>query len=112
MLTNSAEFVIIYHMNGIYILKTSDGYRVAYSDRYYSLVDIVEDECYNIRHKVNGKVAAEVFSNSKVFENYESALKQAKITSQIYEETDDGICLISYAQNINYGDLIETPSGC
>ena len=96
-------------MSGIYILKTTDGFRVAYSCDYYQLVDFSE----NIQYTVNGKVAAKIFTGSRCFETYEQALKRAKIIALNYEETDDGICLIFYAQHLSYGELInETPSGC
>ena len=96
-------------MSGIYILKTTDGFRVAYSRDYYQLVDLSEDIQYN----VNGKIAEKIFKNSRCYETYEYALKQAKLIASNYKETDDGICLISYAQHLSYGELVnETPSGC
>lgn len=89
-------------MSGIYILKTTDGFRVAYSRDYYQLVDLSE----NIQYNVNGKIAKNIFGNSQCYSTYEYALKQAKLIASNYEETNDGICLIKYAQHISYEDLI------
>jgi hypothetical protein len=87
--------------DGIYILKTTDGFRVAYSKEYHLLVDLNEDCDY----VVNGKVAKRVFENSECYSSYDDALKQAKLILLDYGETDDGICFIRYAQRLNYGDL-------
>lgn len=90
-------------MSGIYILENKDGYRVAYSRRYESLVlmDL------KIDFYVAGNVAQEIFENCFCYVTIDDALKHARRISNVYPETDDGICIVKYAKNLTFKELIE-----
>lgn len=90
-------------MSGIYILETSDGYRVAYSRKYEELVGINAD----IEYYVDGLVANEIFENCFSYKTKEEALEHARKISNVHRYTDDGICIIKYANNLTFGELIE-----
>lgn len=90
-------------MSGIYILESKDGYRIAYSKRYHELVSMNVD----INYYVNGKLAKELFQNCFCYNTIEDALEHARKVSGVYPETDDGIYIIKYANNLTFEELIE-----
>ena len=111
-LTTAAIYVILLKevkldihndMSGIYILQTKDGYRVSHSNRYEELVGMNA----NIAYHINGNVAREIFSNCFCYDTIDSALEHARVISKMYLETDDGICVVKYAKNLTFRELIK-----
>lgn len=90
-------------MSGIYILKTKDGFRVAFSDRYDSLVGFNS----NADYFVDGKVAKSIFSDCFKYDKLDDALEHARVISRNYLETDDGIYIVKYAENVTFKELIK-----
>jgi hypothetical protein len=90
-------------MSGIYILQTKDGYRVSHTHRYDDLVGMGAEIVYY----VNGNVAKELFSNCFCYDILDEAIEHAQVISKIYNETDDGICVINYAKNLTFKELIK-----
>ena len=86
-------------MSGIYILQTKDGYRVAHTSRYEELVGIDTD--------INGKIAKDIFSSCYCYDILDAAIEHAQVISRMYNETDDGICVINYAKNLTFKELIK-----
>jgi hypothetical protein len=80
-------------MSGIYILQTKDGYRVAHTYRYGELVGMDAD----INYYIVGKIAKDLFSECFCYDILDEAIKHAQVISKMYNETDDGICVIKYA---------------
>lgn len=91
------------NMSGIYILQTKDGYRVAHTHRYDDLVGMNAEIVYY----VNGNVAKELFSNCFCYDILDEAIEHAQVISKMYLETDDGICVIKYAKNLTFKELIK-----
>lgn len=91
------------NMSGIYILQTKDGYRVAHTYRYEELVGIDAD----INYYVEGKIAKTIFSGCFCYDILNDAIEHAQVISKMYNETDDGICVISYAKNLTFKELIK-----
>lgn len=89
-------------MNGIYILRSSDGFRVSYSNLYNQLVLSRNLESY--RYNLDPAVVREMFSESVVYNSYESALDQALSISRGVPETDDGIMVLDYC-NVSFEEL-------
>ena len=90
-------------MSGIYILQTKDGYRVSHSNRYDELVGMNAEIIYHI----NGNIAKELFSNCFCYDILDEAIEHAQVISKMYLETDDGICVIKYAKNLTFKELIK-----
>jgi hypothetical protein len=90
-------------MSGIYILKTKDGYRVAHTYRYEELVGIDA----HINYCVNGKIAKDIFSGCFCYVILDEAIKHAQVISKMYDETDDGICVIKYTEHLTFKELIK-----
>ena len=90
-------------MSGIYILENKDGYRVAYSRRYESLVlmDL------KINFYVAGNVAQEIFENCFCYVTIDDALEHARVISKMYVKLDDGICIVKYAKDLTFRELIK-----
>jgi hypothetical protein len=88
-------------MSGIYILKTTDGYRVSFSTRYTELVSLSPDAEY----MVNGNVAKSIFENCYCYQDLDKAYEHAHIISKFHEETEDGIFLVTYAEKFSYGEV-------
>ena len=88
-------------MSGIYILKTKDGYRVSHTNRYAELVGMDTD----INYYVDGKIAGQIFTECFRYDTLEEAIEHAKVIALNYFETDDGICVVKYAEHLNYGEL-------
>ena len=90
-------------MSGIYILQTKDGYRVCHTNRYEDLVGMDAE----INYYVNGNVAKDLYSNCFCYDTIDDALEHAKVISRMYLETDDGICVVNYAKNLTFRELIK-----
>lgn len=90
-------------MSGIYILKTKDGYRVIHTNRYDDLVGFDRNGNYFI----DGEVAKVLFSNSYKYDKLDDALEHARVISRNYLETDDGICVVKYAEDVTFKELIK-----
>jgi hypothetical protein len=90
-------------MSGIYILQTKDGYRVSHTHRYEELIGINAD----INYYVVGNIAKVLFSGCFCYDTLEESTEHAKVISQMYRETDDGICVIKYAKNLTFKELIK-----
>lgn len=91
--------------NGVYILKTTDGYRVNFSDRYYEFFDRFDDSIFD--YIPNRKTIEEVFGFCEVIPDYESAMLKAKaISSMLTYETNDGIMSIMNYCNVSFEELI------
>lgn len=94
-----------YNMTGIYILKTIDGYRVAYSDLYEDFFGAFNDD--SIKYEPNKSAIKEAFDLSYPFEIELNALYFAQHLSKSYTETDDGIMFISDYQNYTFKELTD-----
>ena len=79
-------------MNGVYILQTTDGYRVAYSTEYESMLGSYDAN--SMRHKLNGEIVNRVFGECFCFVNYLEAQTAARMLSVQYQHLDDGIYII------------------
>jgi hypothetical protein len=90
-------------MSGIYILKTIDGYRVAYSNRYDDFFGAFNDD--TIKYEPNKVAIKEVFGLCYPFELELTALDAAMRISSLYDETDDGIMFIKDYQNYTFKEL-------
>jgi hypothetical protein len=91
------------NMSGIYILQTKDGYRVAHTYRYEDLVGMDAD----INYYIDGKTAKDIFSGCFCYDILDEAIEHAQVISKMYNETDDGICVINYAKNLTFKELIK-----
>jgi hypothetical protein len=60
-----------------------------------------------IVYYVNGNVAKELFSNCFCYDILDEAIEHAQVISKMYLETDDGICVIKYAKNLTFKELIK-----
>lgn len=91
--------------SGVYILKTSDGYRVNFSDRYYDFFGPFDDGIGDFIP--NGKALDEVFGLCSVILDQEPAIqKAAEISNQLTFETFDGIMFINNYQHLTFEELI------
>lgn len=89
-------------MNGIYILRSNDGFRVSYSNLYNQLV--LSHNVESCRFNLNPVIVREVFGESAVYNSYESALNRALEISRDVPETDDGIMVLEYS-NVSFEEL-------
>lgn len=90
-------------MSGVYVLKTKDGYRVAYSESYNDLFGAYIDRTMN--YAVNVSTLKKMFGDAKYFDNEKDALDEAKKIAYIIPETDDGIMIIGNYKNVTYSEL-------
>lgn len=91
--------------SGIYILKTSDGYRVNYSDRYYDFFGSYDDATRDFLP--NGQAIEEVFGLCAVILDQADAIqKAAEISNMLTFETFDGIMFIDNYQHMTFEELI------
>ena len=103
-LINLTTYVILEHKqglymaDGIYILKTADGFRVTYSKRY--------DDFVTIEGKLVGLSVNECFGSCELLLTQENAMDEARRLSKKYHETDDGICLIKNGQNQTFDEIV------
>jgi hypothetical protein len=88
-------------LSGIYILETSDGFRVSFSRYYEELVSLDE----NIDFKIDGKMAKLIFGSCYCHRFEEEALEHAKEISRMHLDLDDGIRFIRYAKNKTFKEL-------
>ena len=88
--------------DGIYILKTKDGCRATYSKRYDDFVTYDAD----INFKLNGKVVQECFGNCTRYDTIAKVMDEARRLSRKYHETDDGICVIDFCENLLFDDIV------
>jgi hypothetical protein len=79
---------------GVYILNTSDGFRVAYSEEYINLFGDYDDNTNSF--VLNSELLFEIFNNCFVYDNIELATNEAIRISQLIGETDNGIMNIKY----------------
>ena len=91
-------------MNGVYILQTTDGYRVAYSTEYESMLGSYDAN--SMRHKLNGEVVNRVFDECFCFVNYLEAQTAARMLSVQYQYLDDGIYTIREVADQSYEEVI------
>jgi hypothetical protein len=91
-------------MNGVYILQTTDGYRVAYSTEYESMLGSYDAN--NMRHKLNGEIVNRVFGECFCFVNYLEAQTAARMLSVQYSYLDDGIYTIREVADQTYEEVI------
>ena len=79
--------------NGVYVLVTKDGYRVAYSDNYDAMFGPFIDESFN--YLPEGEEIYKVFGKSDVYDTETGALEVAKEISKFFMfDLDDGIMFI------------------
>jgi non-homologous end joining protein Ku len=84
-------------MNGIYVLVTKDGYRIAASDQFVCLFGNYNDDKLNYNVEVD--VLNKMFGNCATLKTAKEALEAAKCISKTLNETEDGIMFIdSYGQ--------------
>jgi hypothetical protein len=88
-------------LSGIYILQTSDGFRVSFSRRYEDLVSLDE----NVEYQIDGKLAKLIFGECYRYRYEEEALEHAKEISRMHPNMDDGIRFIRYAQDKTFKEL-------
>lgn len=79
---------------GIYILATSDGYRVAYSNLYTDLYSGYSDETRD--YIINVPILLTMFNNCALITDVDSAYKEALNISRTVKETDNGIMVLNY----------------
>ena len=79
-------------MNGIYVLVTKDGYRIAASDQFVYLFGNYNDDKLNYNVEVD--VLNEMFGNCATLKTAKEALEAAKCISKTLNETEDGIMFI------------------
>ena len=89
--------------DGIYILKTKDGYRTTYSKRYDDFVTYDAD----INFILNGKVVQECFGNCIRYDTMAKVMDEARRLSRKYHETDDGICVIDFCENLLFDEIVK-----
>ena len=89
--------------DGIYILKTKDGYRTTYSKRYDDFVTYDAD----INFILNGKVVQECFENCIRYDTMATVMDEARRLSRKYHETDDGICVIDFCENLLFDEIVK-----
>jgi hypothetical protein len=91
-------------MNGVYILQTTDGYRVAYSTEYENMLGSYDAN--SMRHKLNGEIVNRVFGECFCFVNYLEAQTAARMLSVQYQYLDDGIYTIREVADQTYEEVI------
>jgi hypothetical protein len=91
--------------SGIYVLKTKDGYRVNFSDRYYDFFGGYDDSTGD--YAINAETIEEVFGFCQVIQDETEAIKKAiSISNKLTFETFDGIMIIDNYQNMTFEELI------
>lgn len=90
-------------MSGIYILETIDGYRVTYSEDYYSLFGMFNDDTG--RYDPIAKEFKYTFGYCVPFKTQSEALESAQKISKTVSETDDGIMFITDYKKYTFEEL-------
>ena len=91
-------------MSGIYILKTKDGFRVAYNTELYNFLSHYDDK--KMDWTLNGSEIAKIFDSAPFFNNFSSAMNMAIQISKKYAETSDGIFEIRQGESLNYEEIV------
>jgi hypothetical protein len=91
-------------MNGIYILATKDGYRVAASDQFVYLFGAYNDDKMN--YNIEVEFLNKMFGNCAVINSAKEALEAAKCISKTINETEDGIMFIDSYGQYTFEELI------
>ena len=89
--------------NGIYVLKTKDGFRTAYGDNYDDFFGTFQDDTMNYRP--NGEKILQVFGKSEVYPDEAAVLIAAIGISKVIEETDDGVMFINNYPDYTFEEL-------
>lgn len=89
--------------DGVYILRTKDGFRVAYCDAYYDFFGPFNDATMNFR--ANGNKFLSVFGKSEMYPDEKSALEAAFGISRVIDETDDGVMFIENYPDYTFEEL-------
>lgn len=89
--------------DGVYVLRTRDGFRVAYSDNYDEFFGPFNDATMNFR--TNGNKFLNVFGKSEVYPDEKSVLEAAFGISRVIDETDDGVMFIENYPNYTFEEL-------
>ena len=85
--------------DGVFILVTLDGFRVAYSKRYFELV--------TIEGKLVGNCVKECFDNCKVYGTMVEAMDEARRITKRYHETENGICVLKMGIGKSYDEIVK-----
>lgn len=89
--------------DGIYVLKTKDGFRTAYSDNYDDFFGTFRDDEMNYRP--NAAKILEVFGKSEVYPDEAAVLIAAIDISKVTRETDDGVMFINNYPDYTFEEL-------
>lgn len=90
--------------DGVYILETKDGYRVAYCRDYDDFFVAFDDATLDyVPHVPRFKT---VFGNCKVFNDKNDALNEAFDIDKQLIETIDGIMFIDNYHNMTFEELV------
>jgi len=92
-------------MNGIYVLVTKDGYRVAASDQFVYLFGSYNDDSMN--YNLETEVLQKIFGNCAVLETAKDAIESAKCISKTLNETEDGIMFIDSYGKYTFEELLD-----
>lgn len=91
-------------MDGIYILKTVDGYRVAYSDKKDSLFGLYNNDTMN--YDIDVDILDKIFGRCSILETAKIALDISSSISNSVKETDDGIMFITSYGKYTFEELL------
>ena len=91
-------------MDGIYIMVTKDGYRVAASDQFVYLFGSYNDDSMN--YNLETEVLQKIFGNCAVLETAKDAIESAKCISKTLNETEDGIMFIDSYGKYTFEELL------
>ena len=92
-------------MDGIYIMVTKDGYRVAASDQFVYLFGSYNDDSMN--YNLETEVLQKIFGNCAVLETAKDAIESAKCISKTLNETEDGIMFIDSYGKYTFEELLD-----
>lgn len=91
-------------MTGIYVLVTSDGYRVSASDQFIYLFGEYNDDSMN--YNINTDVLSKMFGNCAILNSAKESLEAAKCISKTINETEDGIMFIDSYGKYTFEELM------
>lgn len=89
--------------DGVYILRSKDGFRVGYGKDYYDFFGPFNDETINFR--ANADTFLDVFGKSEVYPDEKSVLEAAFGISRVIDETDDGVMFIENYPDYTFEEL-------
>lgn len=90
--------------DGIYILETKDGYRVAYYREYDDFFGSYDDNTLN--YPPNSAKFKYVFGQCTVHKNSDDALSEAFQINKKYDEPEYGIMFIKNYRNMTFEELV------